>query len=151
VRARECHLTQLAYFNGCPYFTSTHSMEGLYLKGGLWSSEEVNALYRVKTKLDACAAHRPQACARGLLELLQDNFAELQKAVFFRECSGTTADSVQERTALFAHVVTIEAFMEEEANLNGLKTEHQVALCNDLQRACGRLAAATPTVPPHVH
>ena len=122
-------------------------MGPLYLKSGRWSAEEVNALLRVKTTLGACALHKPHACARGVLDLLQDNFAELQKAVFVRECKHKSADSVHERTALFAHVATIEVFLDEEANLDGLKTEHQVALCQELRNACGLLAAATPTEP----
>jgi len=121
------------------------------LKSGRWSAEEVNALFRIKTTLDACAVYRPACCAMGMLDLLRDDFVELQKAVFMQESQDKNADSVEARTALFAHVATIEVFLDEEANLDGKKTEHQVALCQELRNVCGFLAAATPMEPRAAH
>jgi len=121
--------------------------DGLYLASGRWSASEVNALFRIKSTLDAAAAHSPHACAVGMLDLLQDSFVQLQGAVFAQESQDPLADSVQARTALFAHVATIEVFLDEESQLDGLKSAQQVALCQDLRNACSLLAGATPTEP----
>jgi hypothetical protein len=145
--ARVSHITQLAYFNAGPWHASTQNMGGLHLTSGRWSSEEVNSLLSIKTTLNAAVQHVPHACAMGMLDLLQDKFAQLQDAVYTQECQDGSADSVEARTALFAHVAAMEVLLDEESQLDGLKSDEQVALCQGVKRACSFLATATPTEP----